>query len=157
MVRVTPWVATAFGCLLSAMVISCGSSPVQVLSVPPEGSSGSSSVVVTGQGILVIRNDSETLPVTCVLIRESSFDLDNPNLWGVNRLPGGNPIGPGEEVQITLAEGLYDLAVVRPSEDPNAVNNDETDLEELILVAEGKLLVLTVNDFSFSDIDPSCN
>ena len=156
MVRVTPWAATAFGCLLSAMFVSCGSSPVQVLSVPIEGSSGSS-VVVTGQGLLVIRNDSETLPVTCVLIRESSFDLDNPNLWGVNRLPGGDPIGPGEEVQITLAEGLYDLAVIRPSEDPNAVNNDETDREDLILVAEGRLLVLTVNDFSFSDIEPSCN
>ena len=156
MVRVTPWAATAFGCLLSAMVASCGTSAVQVLSIPPEGSSGSS-VVVTGQGILVIRNDSETLPVTCVLIRAASFDPDNPNLWGVNRLPGGDPIGPGEEVQITLAEGLYDIAVVRPSEDPNAVNNDETDREDLLLVAEGRLLVLTVNDFSFSDIDPSCN
>ncbi len=156
MVRVTPWAATAFGCLLTAMVVSCGSSAVQVLSIPPEGSSGSS-VVVTGQGILVIRNDSETLPVTCVLIREASFDPDNPNLWGVNRLPGGDPIGPGEEVQITLSEGLYDIAVVRPSEDPIAVNNDETDREDLILVAEGRLLVLTVNDFSFSDIDPSCN
>ena len=156
MVRVTPWAATAFGCLLTAMIVSCGSSTVQVLSVPPEGVSATSSVV-TGQGILVIRNQSETLPITCVLIRESSFDPLNQNLWGVNRLPGGDPVGPDAEVQLTLAEGLYDISVIRPSEDPDAVNNDETDRVELILVAEGRLLVLSVNDFSFADIDPSCN
>ena len=142
-------------CLAAAASLSCGGSGLQFQAVLPELVSGPI-IPLEGQGVLVVSNQSEQLPVTCLFIRPASTD---PNeLWGNNRLLAGDPIGPGEQKDFALSQALYDIAILRPSLDnPEAIEGDETHLIQQFFIAGNTVHLVTVNDFTeFNDIAPHC-
>ena len=145
---------TATACLVAVLSLSCTGSAVQYQAVLAEADAGAI-IPIGDQGVLVVVNLGEQLAVSCVFIRDASSVTSAS--WGSNRVPESNPIGPGEQRDFALIQGLYDIAIIRPSLDPEAAGGDETYINQQFFVSENTVHTVTVNDFTdFQDVAPHC-